>query len=289
MRSILLCALVLGLAGPTWCASAYTTTVEATAQAVLTVAGAWVDFPAFLKLGGETAAFAPESVVVRPADPADAAPVASRVEESQGAYRVFWQVPAVAQKDVGQPVTFRIEFGVKPAPGGSPRLPASAVDTLIANGGFEEVTDQGIPVGIAAAIFKRDFRLVAEKEGRALAFNADPEGRGPAFITPWVSVRGGESLAYSFRFRARGAEAHPRYKVILFSYVNYRDAEGKPLPRRMPTPLAWAIPMAGKRCASPSPCRQRRGAPTWRSATGAKCPIPSASMTCASLRLPSRR
>lgn len=231
MRSILLCALVLGLLGPGWCAGTYTATIEATAQAVPTVAGAWFDFPAFLKLGGETAAFAPESVVVRPAEPAGADPVASRVEESQGTYRLFWEVPAVAQKDAGQPVTFRVEFGVKPAPGGSPRLPASAVDTLIANGDFEAATDQGVPVGIAPGIFQRDFRRVAEKEGRALAFNADPEGRGPAFITPWVSVRGGDSLAYSFRFRARGAEAHPRYKVILFSYVNYRDAEGKPLPR----------------------------------------------------------
>ncbi|MBM4087079.1 MAG: hypothetical protein FJ272_20005, partial [Planctomycetes bacterium] len=200
--------------------------LQATAQAHPSVAGAWVDFPALLRKAGATSPFKAESVSVRPAD---GAPVPSRVESVSGTYRVFWQVPAAKKQDeAGVSRAFRLEL---PAAQGTPKLPDGTLDNLVDNGGFERASADGVPDGIAPAVFKRDFQRATDSGGHALAFNANEEGHGPSFTTAWVAIQGGQPYTYSFRHRADKAEAHPRYKRIGYGYVNYRDAAGKLLPR----------------------------------------------------------
>ena len=232
MKRIALLLSFLWAAVPAAAQDALVAVVDVPAQAHPTIAGAWVDCDALLRKAGIGAPFRPDSVVVRLAEPAGAEALPARVEPANGLYRVFWQAPAAAQReDAGKPRAFRLEFGTRPASPAPPRLPESAVDTLVDNDGFERANTDGVPDGIAPAVFRRDFRRVEEGNGHALAYNADPEGHGPAFTTPWVSVRERESYTLSFRYCARNAEAHPRYKLILFSYANFRDAAGKNIPR----------------------------------------------------------
>jgi len=75
---------------------------------------------------------------------------------------------------------------------------AGTPDTLVDNGDFERASAPGVPDGIAPAVFKRDFAWVTADAGHALAFNADPEGHGPSFTTPWVAIEGGAAIPLRF-------------------------------------------------------------------------------------------
>jgi hypothetical protein len=74
---------------------------------------------------------------------------------------VFWQVPAAKKQDeAGASRTFRLEFGDKPAPPSTPKLPEGTFENLVDNGGFERASADGVPNGIEAAVFKRSFQRV---------------------------------------------------------------------------------------------------------------------------------
>jgi len=207
--------------------------VEAAQQSRPSVSAVVVDGAALLRQAGVAGSLEPESACVWHLGDGDPVAVPSRLDLVDGVGRLLWQVPpAPTAAAAGAVARFRLEFGVTAAPAGTPRLPAGSLDNLIDNGGFERATADGGLEGIAPAVFQRDFRRVDDGSGgQALAFNADPEGRGPAFTTPWLAIGGSQAYALSFRHRAEQAEAHPRYKLIAFGYVNYRDAEGKALPR----------------------------------------------------------
>ncbi len=210
-----------------------TVELQAALQAHPSVVGVCVDGAALLRKAGMAAPLDLESACVRRADGTDAALLESRADSEGGICRVLWRVPAAATAaQAGTNGRFLLELSTAAAPAGTPRLPAGTVGNLIDNGGFERAAADGVPDGIAPAVFRRDFRRVADGSGgQALAYAADPEGHGPHFTTPWVAIDAGQPIAYSFRHRADKGEAHSRYKLVAYGYVNYRDAAGKTLPR----------------------------------------------------------
>lgn len=201
------------------------------------VAGALADFDRLLAAAGVPGKFDPASVEIRiPGEN----PLPARVAREEGIYRVSWLVPAAASPaQAGDEAVFELRFG--PSPGRSPAL--EMPENMLPDGGFRVLDENGIPPGITPAAFRLNYAIVEGSEGgNALSFKSDSE-RSVHFLTPWVRAREGTPYEYLIRYRTSDARAH-HYSRVIFSFLNYRDAEGKRLPRRGAL-VSWADDTGG--------------------------------------------
>lgn len=223
-----LAGVVMGLglltAGPA-AATVLQTTVTAVPQRYPSVTAVEVDFASLLLATGSAEAFDPASVEV--AD-AQGTPLPVKVSAADKIYRVAWEVPPAGRADeAGRAASFSLKFG-----SGQGRSSALAVpENLVYNGHFALLSTEGIPVPLTAPQFQANFTLAKLPEGgHALAFNGDANRRS-GYTTPWIQIQGGSTLLYEVTYQTRGAQAH-HYNQVLYSFINFRDAAGKSLPRQ---------------------------------------------------------
>lgn len=224
----LLAGVVMGLGllavRPVVAATVLQTTVTAIQQRYPSVSAVEADFVSLLLASGVADVFDPASVEV-----ADAQGVALpvRVSAADKIYRVAWEVPPAARADeAGQTATFTLKFGSSRGRSSVLAVP----ENLVYNGNFALLSTEGIPVPLSPAQFQANYTLAKLAEGgQALSFNGDASRRS-SYTTPWIQVEGGSTLLYEVTYQTRGAKAH-HYNQVLFSFINFRDAAGKSLPR----------------------------------------------------------
>jgi hypothetical protein len=211
----------------------YYAQMEALVQPGPSVTGCLVDLSALLS--GRESTLSPEgvrSVEVRPRwgiKPGE--PVPSRVEMVDGICRVLWAVPGASDKlPAGSVMPFQLAF-FNGTHDKAPALPDTKDINLVTDGDFSALPEGQPPAGMSATALKQNFRMVELDGGQALAFNADPEGRGPVYRTEWLAVAPGTAYEFSFRYRIQDGSPHPRYNLLMYSYVNFRDKDGEKIPR----------------------------------------------------------
>ncbi|NLZ63577.1 MAG: hypothetical protein GX902_07185, partial [Lentisphaerae bacterium] len=218
-----LCGMTLFAAEP----ALLTAKVTAIQQSRDAIVGLRADFSRLLQTAGISQAFLPESVAILDAD-GQSLPV--RVTPEQGIYRVSWAVPGAARKeDYGRVADYTLLFGTAPSKNPAPQLQDE--ENLVFNGNFRQLNSDGQPLGISAAQLQKDFQLVEGPTGnKALALQSDTEKKC-AYRSQWVYCPAGSLVEYRIKYKISGAVAH-HYQTVIYSYVNYRDQDGKFLSRQ---------------------------------------------------------
>ncbi|NLF94597.1 MAG: hypothetical protein GX564_11995 [Oligosphaeraceae bacterium] len=201
-----------------------TAKVTALQQSRDSVASFRADFVRLLQDAGVSQVFAPASVAVLSAE-GEHLPV--RVEPEQDIFRVSWAVPAAVQaQDCGSSREFTVLFGS----GQSKSTPLQAEENLIDNGDFRRLDQAGLPLGIPASFFPKDYQVVpGVGESKGIALLSSPE-KSRSFNSQWVYCSPKSLVEYRIKYKISGAKAH-HYNRVIYSFINYRDRSGKYLTR----------------------------------------------------------
>ncbi|NLF93058.1 MAG: hypothetical protein GX564_04135 [Oligosphaeraceae bacterium] len=218
-----LCGMTIFAAEP----ALLTAKVTAIQQSKDSIVGLRADFARLLQTAGISQAFRPESVAILDAD-GQSLPV--RVSPELDIYRVSWAVPGATRKeDYGRVAEYTLLFGT--APGKTPAPQLQDEENLLFNGNFRQLNREGQPLGLAAAQFQKDLQVVEGLDGnKAVALLSNAEKKC-SYRSQWVYCPAGSRVEYRIKYKISGAVAH-HYQTVIYSYVNYRDKDGKFLSRQ---------------------------------------------------------